>query len=208
MVLPSMLLEKPMTATTLTTVPNGTYEIITPTVQVYLDRYHTALRRTAQSVLEVAATVLEAKEQLAKAEFELFLQEVGFDEKSSTFKKFIAIARKKELLEHYVNDLPSAWTTIYQLAKLEPDEFEQVAASGQLNPLMSANQITAIISGGAAANSNRVASDVFITTQELDTPKRLALHSELTELCQRYGVAVRFASALIKLIDENNKDAA
>lgn len=194
--------------TALTSVPNGTLEIITPAVQGYLDRYHTALRKTAQSVLDVAATVLEAKEELSKHEFEAFLQQVGFDEKSSTYKKFVAIARKKELLEHYVDMLPTAWTTIYQLAKLDADEFEQVTKSGQLNPLMSANQITTIISGGAVANNNRPASDVFITTLDLDTAARIALHSEVTELCQRYGVTVRFAPALIKLIDESNKDAA
>ena len=197
-----------MTATTLTSVPNGTLEIITPAVQSYLDRYHTALRKTAQSVLEVAATVLEAKEQLSQPEFAAFLQQVGFDEKSSTYKKFIAIARKKELLEHYVDTLPTAWTTIYQLAKLDADQFEQVRNSGQLNPLMSANQISAIISGGAPANNNHASSDVFIATMDLDTPERLALHSELSALCQRYGVTVRFAPALIKLVDENNKDAA
>ena len=197
-----------MTATTLTTVPNGTLEILTPAVQSYLDRYHTALRKTAQSVLDVAATVLEAKEELTQPEFAQFLQEVGFDEKSSTYKKFVAIARKKELLEHHVDALPTAWTTIYQLAKLDADQFEQVANSGQLNPLMSANQITTIISGGAAANCNRPASDVFITTQDLDTAERVALHSEVKELCQRYGVSVRFAPSLIKLVGESNKDAA
>jgi len=197
-----------MTATTLTTVPNGTLEIITPAVQSYLDRYHTALRKTAQSVLEVAATVLEAKEQLSQPEFAAFLQQVGFDEKSSTYKKFIAIARKKELLEHYVDTLPTAWTTIYQLAKLDADQFEQVRNSGQLNPLMSANQISAIISGGAPANNNRASSDVFIATMDLDTAERIALHSELSALCQRYGVTVRFAPALIKLVDASNKDAA
>ena len=42
-------------------------------------------------------------------------------------KKFVAIARKKELLEHYVDALPTAWTTIYQLAKLDADEFERLA---------------------------------------------------------------------------------
>ena len=202
------VLEKTMTATTLTTVPNGTLEIITPAVQGYLDRYNTALRKTAQSVLDVAATVLEAKEELTKPEFEAFLQQVGFDEKSSTYKKFVAIARKKELLEHYVDTLPTAWTTIYQLAKLDADEFEQVASSGQLNPLMSANQISTIIAGGAPANNNRAASDVFIATMDLDAAERLALHSEVTELCQRYGVTVRFAPALIKLVGESNKDAA
>jgi hypothetical protein len=202
------VLEKQMTATTLTSVPNGTLEIITPAVQSYLDRYHTALRKTAQSVLEVAATVLEAKEQLSQPEFAAFLQQVGFDEKSSTYKKFIAIARKKELLEHYVDTLPTAWTTIYQLAKLDADQFEQVRNSGQLNPLMSANQISAIISGGAPGNNNRAASDVFIATMDLDTAERIALHSELSALCQRYGVTVRFAPALINLVDASNKDAA
>jgi hypothetical protein len=173
-----------------------------------LDRYNTALRKTAQSVLDVAATVLEAKEELTKPEFDAFLQQVGFDEKSSTYKKFVAIARKKELLEHYVDALPTAWTTIYQLAKLDADEFEQVANSGQLNPLMSANQISTIISGGTPANNNRATSDVFIATMDLDSVERIALHNEVTKLCQRYGVTVRFAPALIKLVDESNKDAA
>ena len=104
--------------------------------------------------------------------------------------------------------LPTAWTTIYQLAKLDADDFEQVANSGQLNPLMSANQISTIISGGTPANNNRAASDVFIATMDLDTSSRIALHSEVSELCQRYGVSVRFAPALIKLVDESNKDAA
>jgi hypothetical protein len=197
-----------MTATTLPTVPNGTCEIITPAVQAYLDRYHTALRKTAQSVLEVAATVLEAKEQLAKSEFAQFLNEVGFDEKSSTYKKFVAIARKKELLEHHVEHLPTAWTTIYQLAKLEPDQFEQVANSGQLSPLMSANQITTIIAGGTSSSSTRTATDVFIAMQELDAAQRVALHDELAAICQRYGVAVRFASSLTKLVNAETKEAA
>jgi hypothetical protein len=107
-----------------------------------------------------------------------------------------------------VDTLPTAWTTIYQLAKLDADEFEQVAHSGQLNPLMSANQISAIIAGGAPANNNRSASDVFIATMDLETAERVALHSEVTELCHRYGVTVRFAPALIKLVDASNKEAA
>jgi hypothetical protein len=73
---------------------------------------------------------------------------------------------------------------------------------------MSANQISTIISGGTPANNNRATSDVFIATMDLDSVERIALHNEVTKLCQRYGVTVRFAPALIKLVDESNKDAA
>mgnify|MGYP006285709021 CR=1 FL=1 len=207
---PDVILKGPnMTATNLPSVPNGTaLEIITPAVQGYLDRYHNALRKTAQAILEVAATVLEAKEQLPQPEFAQFLKEVGFDEKSSTYKKFVAIARKKELLERHVDQLPTAWTTIYQLAKLEPDQFEQVANSGQLSPLMGANQINAIIAGGNLPNSNRPVSDVFIATQELDAAQRVALHNEIAAVCERYGVAVRFGLSLIKLVNADTKEAA
>jgi len=198
-----------VTALTLARVPTGTSpEILAPAVQGYLDRYHSALRKTAQSILEVASTVLEAKEQLTKTEFAQFLQQLGFDERSSTYKKFVAIARKKELLEHHVEHLPTAWTTIYQLAKLEPDQFEQVANSGQLSPLMSANQITTIIAGGTSSSSTRTATDVFIAMQELDAAQRVALHDELAAICQRYGVAVRFASSLTKLVNAETKEAA
>jgi len=200
-----------MTKNTAQIVPVGTadnaIQVISPAVQNYLDRYNLAIKKTAQAVLDVACTVFEAKNQLSPVDFTVFLREVGFDEDSSTYKKFIVIADKKQALEPYLEKLPNAWTTIYQLAKLKPDQFEEVANSGMLTPFVTANTINNIVRGGTT-DTAKVETDVFINVKSLCVDTQYEFYRELEILCKKFNASPRLAKPFIKLMADCKQKGA
>ena len=201
-----------MTKNTAQIVPVGTkdvtFEVISPIVQTYLDRYNFAIRKTAQSVLELAATLLEAQEELGPVDFTIFLREVGFNEDSSTFKKFIAIAKKKHALEPHLEKLPNAWTTIYQLAKLNSDQFEDIANSGLLTPYLTGNAINNMLRASIPNGNSRAENDVFISVQSMPVETQFEFYQALEALCAEYNAPHRLSKPMTKLMADYKQKVA
>ena len=119
-------------------VPNGT-EPLSAEVAHYVDRYRGFARQTADGIIGLAMTLVEAEEKLSTAEFKIFCELVGIPKGGPIYKKFTKIGEAATRFEPYMEKLPSNWTTVYKLAALPPDKFDRVAQS--LTPFITAREI-------------------------------------------------------------------
>ena len=119
-------------------VPNGT-ESLSAEVARYVDRYRGFARQTADGIIGLAMTLVEAEEKLSTAEFKIFCELVGIPKGGPIYKKFTKIGEAATRFKPYMEKLPANWTTLYKLASLPPDKFDHVAQS--LTPFITAREI-------------------------------------------------------------------
>ena len=105
-----------------------------------------------------------------------------------------------------IERLPNTWTTIYQLAKLDTDDFVTVTRSNVLTPFMTAKELSSALGkekqakNKKEASSNQVA-DFCIYTNNLNTDQKKQLFIKINELQKAFAfkmeVADSFKDALI-----------
>jgi hypothetical protein len=171
--------------------PNGK-ELITPQITGYVNRYQTFLRKTAESIVGLATTVLEAEESLNKVDFKIFCSQVGLDTNSPTFSKLKKIGENAARFNPYLDRLPSSWTTIYKLAKMTVNDFQQVTE--ELTPFMTANEIDRL-TGSTSKPKGASNTDIFIDLSALDLNTKAKCYEDLCELSKRYGFKPRERNA-------------
>jgi hypothetical protein len=111
-------------------------------VDDYVYRYHILRKKSFDSIIELAKLVVDAEIKL-EHRFETFLGLIELDRKSSTYRKYIAIAKAAPRLELYRDTLPPCWTTLYAIANLDLAVFEQIKSS--FHPNLTAKQLALAI---------------------------------------------------------------
>lgn len=112
------------------------------TIDDYVHRYHALRKKSFDSVIDLAKLVADAEIKL-EHRFETFLGLIELDRTSSTYRKYIAIAKAAPRLELYRDILPPCWTTLYKIAQLDPALFEQIKSC--FHPNLTANELAAAI---------------------------------------------------------------
>lgn len=116
----------------------------------YASQIRSALRRLAPAHLETAELVAQARTELDHASFRKLGKMVGLS--ASTLNKFVTIYSARDRFQGREESLPSAWTVLYQVAKLPDSQFETLAASGDLRPELSEKQVRTFATRNDAAN--------------------------------------------------------
>lgn len=165
---------------------NGT-AFVTPQVEAYVQRYNSFLRKTAEAVLGLAITLAEAKSKLNGVDFNIFCDEVGTPESSSTYKKLLKIADNAARFQPFVNRLPNTWTTIYKLATLPSEKFERVSAN--LTPFITAREINQII-GEEKEGRKTEHYDIKLSFEDMLPDQKAKIYEELDRLKAEYSFKV------------------
>ena len=111
-------------------VPNGTE--VSSTVHIQLvNQYRTFAKHTAANIIKLAETLVEAEDSLSKRELRQFCEDVGLEYDGSTYRKLMKIGKEVSRFEPFVERMPSNWTTVYKLASLDRDKFDQVTRDGR-----------------------------------------------------------------------------
>ena len=130
-------------ATATSVVPNGT-KLATEMAA----KYNGFARKTAESVLNMAKVVWDMKAQKNKVEFENFCDLINCKPESSYIRKFIQIGKKFDVLMANADNLPSQWTTVYQISKLSNEAIGNLIEKGSINPSLSGAAATRVLSVG------------------------------------------------------------
>jgi hypothetical protein len=179
-------------------VQNGT-EVATAKYVGFVQKYMFFARKTAENIIKLAETLVEAKAELTELEFGQFCREVGLDPKGSTFRKLKEIGEKVSRFEPFVEHIPSSWTTIYKLAKLDPDKFDRVMQSGKLSPFMTAEQVDSIISDAPSATTG-IQRDLTIDLSALEKNAKIAAYDEIERLKQKFGFTMTGSEKFMKIV--------
>lgn len=186
-------------------VQNGT-TLLTPATLTYVERYQSFARRTAESIIGLALTLIEAEENLNSGDFEAFCNAIAVPKGGSTYKKLRTIGNNATRFEPFVENLPNTWTTIYKLAKLEPDEFDRVTAI--LSPFVSAKAIDEAIGSKSQRSPQSLSNvDVKISLDDLVSVEKEKVFSVLLDLKERYGFTLDISEDFEKQILQFHRQA-
>jgi len=180
-------------------VQNGT--VISTIVCDYVNKYRTFARKTAEAVIELSATMIEAKSELSDLDFAVFCKEVGLQKGDSTYKKLMKIGEHATRFRPFVNSLPNSWTTLYKLTGLSSDKFDRLAKTGALKPFMTAKEIDQE-TGDSKSQNPRIKSDVIISFENMDTAKKAKVHQVLEKISKKYSFQLKTTTNLLNEIAE------
>ncbi len=107
----------------------------------YADTVIKLTKDSANNIIEIGKVFLEAEHILEKSEYQKFLQKTNYVDKSSMIRKWENIGKSYQRLMSISNLLPAAFSTIYKLSTLEPDQLDLLVTSEILNPSISLREI-------------------------------------------------------------------
>ena len=102
----------------------------------YVRRYQQSTKNAIEGILNMGEAVYEIytkfkSKELSEDDLKYFCKSVNLDSKSSTFRKYKAIGRNADKFRLYMDKLPSSFSVLYEMATLDPDDFEKyVVKSG------------------------------------------------------------------------------
>lgn len=197
---------------TINPVQNGT-EIMSSNLSKYIDQYNSFARKTAESIIQLARTLIEAKNNLDPIEFETFTKKVNVDVNSSTYKKLMVIGNKASRFDADLEKLPQTWTTIYRLAKIDADQYELLSSNNVITPFMTAKDITNKINISSAnekpnKKSKEAKNDVIISLQYLDTSEKSEIYALLYTMRNKFNFELDIDASITAEISEYRQTVA
>lgn len=133
-----------------TTIDNLTQKIIENTtmsteVKELVSQYKTGIGKTVEGVLVMSKAVLEASCLTNHKDRNMFFIEANLDRNSSTCKKLKSIGERYDFFLKNQRSLPSAWTSLYLLTKLEENKFNGLVEREIINPMIKGKEILDIV---------------------------------------------------------------
>jgi hypothetical protein len=177
-------------------------EIITPNVQRYVDDYVIYYTKCADAILGLAETCFNAKENLNKTDFKIFVSQVRLDSSNATLSKYLKIGSQSLRFRKIEDRLPSTWTVLYSLACLDNHDFINVLPT--IHKDMTAKDLREAL--GRPNNSiPLVVPDITIKFTDKGTSTKRTIYFDLQELAIKYNFTLtlsnEFESEVLNIID-------
>ena len=157
-----------------TVVPNGTR---ISKLDDLVSRYQSYFRQTAEGYVKLCAVVREAEEALGYNEALLneFCTKVGLCRDGSKYRKLRTIGQAANDLLPFAHKLPDSWTTLYQLARLQPHEIRAVTADDRFGPKTTAAGLQEIRTSSQKSKigSESISHDIYIDVTKVKDPQKL-----------------------------------
>lgn len=179
----------------------------------YVAAFKRGVQKTALATLEMCRVVYEANRVLDDYQFGNFCKEVGYRENSSTIRKFIAIGKVYPRFIQYADQLPSAWTAIYQITQIPADDFEAYLENGErLNELKGkrlanmlkkttdVSDITKPLQYDGGAGGHVFAK--VVATKKMDDKDWRAIEKAMNEMAARLPIKFVVPAALLMQIEQ------
>lgn len=162
--------------------------IVPANVANLVERYNTFLAKTIENILELGKVVYEADEYLSGAERKIFCTQTNLEETGSTYRKLKQIGMKYEKLAPHKAYLPNNWTTVYQLARLNQDEFDTLVQTNSLNPYATMKEISAQLTKKVDKQTPENVMTFQIILDEKDKAKLFQTEQEIRDMVSRLGI--------------------
>lgn len=157
----------------------------------YVDRYRTFARNTAENIIGLGQTVAEASDTLTGAELNEFCDQVGIEPNGSTFRKLRKIGAQAERLSAHMSILPNNWTTVYALAHMDKDQFNQIVESSTLSPTVSMKDISQVLKGEKVVKDKL---SISISVDVVSPEQAFQLEQVCKDIITNYGGTVRWSN--------------
>lgn len=165
-------------------------EIITPNIQRYIEQYKICLKKTADAILSIAETCHDAKLNLSKADFKVFVKEVGLDSSDATLSKYLKIGAMSNRFRKYEDCLPSTWTLLYKLACLDHNVFLNILPKIHSN--MTEKDLRIALGKPNNSISLQTPNMTIDLTKKCSTQKR-KIYFELQEIAVKFHFSIKLS---------------
>ena len=116
--------------------PHGTKSHTNSKVNELVCRFKAGIKKSAETILEACEALYSAHRELEGDELAAFYKAIGYSEDNTKIRKLWRIGECSTKVRPYLVRLPRCWTTLYQLIKLEDDDFKNLMNSGAVHPLV------------------------------------------------------------------------
>jgi len=165
-------------------------------VLTFVERYRLSVKKTAESILELANVVYSAKTELSKDEFIQFRVEIDADaSKDSYIKKLCVIASNASRFEPIKDKLPASYTTLYSLANIEQSKFDEVLEKNIISPKMTALRLSKCVNMSSVVASPKVERNPVkkcirftLDLENIDDTDALKVISEVKSVCEKFDI--------------------
>jgi hypothetical protein len=119
-------------------------------VKAFVSEYKAYAKKCAENILALARIIMRVEGELGGLYRPDFYAEVGLNHDPSKLTKLKKIGENLTRFQPYLERLPNSWTTLYELARLNDEDFRRVAESGLMHPLATMKEIDTALGRSAA----------------------------------------------------------
>ncbi len=153
----------------------------------FVERYAFFANKSSENVLEMCKVVYEAFNDLKPEAFQRFCTAIGVGKKAASVSKMRKIGERYSFLKGYSDHLPSAWTTLYRLSRIENEVFETGILDGVIHPSMNARALS-ILDPKVRKETTRTNQRLVTITLpgELDEQQKAGLMGRLNDVMRDF----------------------
>jgi hypothetical protein len=139
-------------------------EVVTTNVDGLIEKYAQEFfdfcKKTIESQLNMGRVIYECSTNLSNEnDFSKFCEMIGIDKHSSTLRKYKAIGKHFDFLYSNRDKLPSNWTTLYEIARLDEERIESLMTRGLLSHKTTGAELKTVISSEKTKNITQPTND-------------------------------------------------
>lgn len=179
----------------------------------YVAEFKRGVEKTARATLETSRVVYEASRMLDSYQFQNFCKEVGYRDGSSSIRKFIAIGKVYPRFIQYADQLPSAWTAIYQITQIPADDFDAYIKHGKRLDQLKGKRLAELTRKTISTDDitkpltydDKAGGHVFakvVSSKKLDDKDWRAIEKAMNEMQARLPIRFVVSTALKDLVTE------
>jgi hypothetical protein len=174
------------------------------TATYFATRINALTTKSASSIIEIGSSFLEAKHELSPAEYRQFLFHLKYVEGSASIRKWNKIGEASIRLRLIENRLPIQWTTIYEIARLSQQKFDELMQSSVLCQAMTAKKMSEFFSNQVSKKSKPRKVHFTLTFEpDVDPLDLLQKINELQSASSIFNIEVSHdAQELIEIAQE------
>jgi hypothetical protein len=164
----------------------------------YVRRYQQSTKNAIEGILNMGEAVYEIYtkfklKELSDDDLEYFCKSVNLDSKGSTFRKYKAIGRNAEKFRLYMDKLPSSFSVLYEMATLDPDDFEKYVVKSRFSKGITLEMFKRMLSKSSAITRNKL----------LNPPTLMAKPLALSKVIEKIN---RFEISIVRDLPKSNFD--
>ena len=155
-------------------------------LRFFVQGYHDFTKDAAATYVRKCQLVLEAEDELPPEAAQQFFDQIRLPRSSATYRKVRKIGEASDRLLKIADRLPDSWTTLYQLAKIEPHVFDELVQNDVIHPGMTAADIQ-------AATKKPTKKEKFIITIDasaLGKGEQAQMYRKVKDVADQYGATV------------------
>jgi hypothetical protein len=171
----------------------------TPNYDDLVNAYKAFGKQAAEQIVGMAHTLLQAKIYLGEFSLKRFCDDVGLEMNGPTYRKLILIGSKYSRFSPLVEKLPNNWTTLYQLAKLEDDQFNQLTQNLKFGPFLTASELTEMLSPPSTKPKKSSANNAVIDFEGLGPNEVAQAYARLKQMEREFGLKLTFGADVVSV---------